>query len=190
MAKAVAQRGFARERVLEAALALFRENGVNGTSLQMIADRLGVNKSAVYYQFHSKDDIVLEIVRPVFDDTNRVVRIANALSTPAAKREAAVSGLVEMSVRHRTITSLFFDPVAERAARAHEEFMNTYDDLTALLQGPNPGPADRVAMSVLMNGLLAGAADPDIADVPDAALHDILLDCARRLLDVAAAPVI
>ena len=65
MAKPVAQRGFARERVLEAALHLFAERGVNGTSLQMIADHLGVSKAAIYYQFHTKDDIVLSVGSPV-----------------------------------------------------------------------------------------------------------------------------
>ncbi|OAT69273.1 TetR family transcriptional regulator [Mycobacteroides immunogenum] len=190
MAKAVAQRGFARDRVLEAAHALFKENGIDGTSLQMIADRLGVNKSAVYYQFHSKDEIVLAIVHPVFDDINRVTRIADALSAPGARREAAVSGLVELAVRHRTITALFYDPAAERAARSRAEFMNTYENLMALLQGPDPRDVDRVAMAVLLNGLFGAATDPDITNVSDESLHDILLSCARRLLDVVVAPVI
>ncbi len=114
MAKAVAPRGFARERVLEAALSLFAEHGVNGTSLQMIADRLGVSKAAVYYQFHSKDDIALAVIQPVFDDMIRLVRIAEAMSTPEARREAAISGMVEMAVRHRRVTAVFHgDPVID-----------------------------------------------------------------------------
>lgn len=44
--KTVAPRGFrfTRDRLLEAAQELFAEHGVSGTSLQMIADRLGVNE--------------------------------------------------------------------------------------------------------------------------------------------------
>ena len=45
----------ARERVIGAAVELFSEHGVQGTSLRMIADRLGVAKGAVYYQFPCKD---------------------------------------------------------------------------------------------------------------------------------------
>ncbi len=92
-ANQVAQRGFARERVLDAALNLFAERGVNGTSLQMIADHLGVSKAAIYYQFHTKDDIVLSVVRPVFDDMDRLVRIAETISSPdsAATPPSAVS---------------------------------------------------------------------------------------------------
>jgi len=49
----------ARDRVVAAALDLFAEYGVSGTSLQMIADRMGVTKAAVYHQFRTKDEIVL-----------------------------------------------------------------------------------------------------------------------------------
>ena len=39
--------GVGRERVLDASLELFAERGVAGTSLQMIAERLGLTKRAV-----------------------------------------------------------------------------------------------------------------------------------------------
>ena len=51
----------AQMRVLTAALALFAERGISGTSLQMIADAMGVTKAAVYYQFKSKDEIVVAV---------------------------------------------------------------------------------------------------------------------------------
>ena len=34
---------------------------MNGTSLQMIADAMGVTKAAVYHQFHTKEEIVLAV---------------------------------------------------------------------------------------------------------------------------------
>lgn len=68
----------ARARVIDAALALFADHGVNGTSLQMIADHLGVSKASVYYQFHSKDDIVLAVIRPVFADLDQLATAIEA----------------------------------------------------------------------------------------------------------------
>ncbi|NUR16364.1 MAG: helix-turn-helix transcriptional regulator, partial [Dermatophilaceae bacterium] len=59
MARPQSPRGQGRRRVIDAAVELFAEHGVSGTSLQMIADHLGVTKAAVYYQFHAKEDIVL-----------------------------------------------------------------------------------------------------------------------------------
>ena len=49
----------AQARIISAALELFAQNGVGGTSLQMIADAIGVTKAAVYHQYNTKDEIVL-----------------------------------------------------------------------------------------------------------------------------------
>jgi len=191
VAKAVAPRGFARERVLEAALSLFAEHGVNGTSLQMIADRLGVSKAAVYYQFHSKDEIVLAVIQPVFDDMMRLVRIAEAMSTPEARREAAVSGMVEMAVRHRRVTAVFHgDPVIDGLVHSRDELQDTIERLTGILLGPDPDVADRICMSVLAAGVYGSATDPTLNDVSDEELHRVLLDCAQRLLRAPATPVV
>lgn len=190
MAKAVAPRGFARERVLEAALSLFAEHGVNGTSLQMIADRLGVSKAAVYYQFHSKDEIALAVIQPVFDDMMRLVRIAEAMSTPEARREAAVSGMVEMAVRHRRVTAVFHgDPVIDGLVQSRAELQDTIERLTGILLGPDPDAASRICMSVLAAGIYGSATDPALNDVTDEELHRVLLDCAQRLLRAPATPV-
>jgi AcrR family transcriptional regulator len=48
-------------RILKVALDLFGEHGVSGTSLQMIADAVGVTKAAVYRQFKTKDEIIIAV---------------------------------------------------------------------------------------------------------------------------------
>ncbi|AWT51233.1 MULTISPECIES: TetR/AcrR family transcriptional regulator [Mycolicibacterium] len=183
MAKSVAPRGFARERVLEAALKLFAEYGVHGTSLQMIADRLGVSKAAVYYQFHSKDEIVFAVVEPIFDDMRRLVKIAEAMSSPDARREAAVSGIVELAVRHRRVSAVFHgDPVIDNLVHTRDDLRGVVDRLKAILLGPDPDTSCRVMMSMLASGIFSSAMDPEIGDVPDEELHRVLLDCTQRLL--------
>jgi AcrR family transcriptional regulator len=188
VAKSVSPRGYARERVLEAALDRFAENGVNGTSLQMIADHLGVTKASVYYQFQSKDDIVVAVVRPVFDDIVRLVKIAEAISSPEGQRETVISGLVEFAVRHRRLTAAFYgDPAIETIVHSHSEFENAINSLRTLLTGPNPDTGRRVASSMITAGIYGSATDPRLRDVSDADLHRTLLDCAQRLLRVDAA---
>lgn len=183
MAKSVAPRGFARERVLEAALNLFAEHGVNGTSLQMIADRLGVSKAAVYYQFHSKDDIVFAVVEPIFDDMRRLLRIAEAMSSPDARREAAISGMVELAVRHRRVSAVFHgDPAIDTLVHTRDDLNAVIERLTAILLGPDPDTSCRVMMSMLASGIFSSAMDPELADISDEELHRVLLDCTARLL--------
>lgn len=183
MAKPVSQRGFARERVIEAALSLFAERGVNGTSLQMIADHLGVGKAAIYYQFHTKDDIVLAVVRPVFDDMARLVRIAASISSPDSRRDAAISGFVELAVRHRRIGSLFYgDAAVMSLVQAHQEFEEITNNLRELLVGGTHDIGTRVAITLITAGVFGSTAEPHLQDVADADLHRVLLDCAQCLL--------
>ena len=47
--------------MLDAALDLFATHGVSGTSLQMIADAVGITKAAVYHQFRTKEQIVIAV---------------------------------------------------------------------------------------------------------------------------------
>src|SRR5262249_57471431 len=55
----------AQTRVIEAAVDLFAEHGISGTSLQMIADALGVTKAAVYHQYNTKEEIILAVAQLV-----------------------------------------------------------------------------------------------------------------------------
>jgi AcrR family transcriptional regulator len=183
LARPTAPRGLARRRVLDAALALFAEHGVHGTSLQMIADRIGVSKAAVYYQFHSKEDIALEVLRPSIEDMARVIRIAEGLPDPQQRRAVAVSGLIEMAVRYRQLGVFFYgDPVIDQIVCAQPAFKAVTDRLRELLEGPDREAADRIAYSVFFSGVGKAAANPELVDIDDVELHRALLQLSERIL--------
>ena len=73
----------AQVRIITAALDLFAEHGVNGTSLQMIADAIGVTKAAVYHQFKTKDEIVLAAVEVDLAKLEAALDAAEAEPRPA-----------------------------------------------------------------------------------------------------------
>ena len=52
---------------------LFAEKGVQRTSLQDIAARLGITKPALYYHFSSREDLVRSIVAPLIDGGEQYV---------------------------------------------------------------------------------------------------------------------
>lgn len=189
MTKVASPRGVVRDRVLQAALQLFAEHGISGTSLQMIADRVGVAKASVYYQFHTKEDIVLTLISPVFDDIARLVKIAEAVGSDGARRDVAISGLVELAVRNRSLTTVFFgDPAMDPLIRSHDEFAAAIDGFNALLIGPNPTDQTRVAMSVITAGVYGTAINPHLAEVSDGDMHRLLLATTQRLLVALDAP--
>ncbi|MCV7421046.1 TetR/AcrR family transcriptional regulator [Mycobacterium yunnanensis] len=189
MAKPVAPRGLARDRVLDAAMTLFAEHGVHGTSLQMIADRVGVSKAAVYYQFQSKEGIALEVIRPSIEDIARVIRIADALPDQQQQRAVAISGLVEMVVRHRRLAVVFYgDPAIDALVLSDPEFNAVTGRLRELLEGPERDPVDRIAFSVFCSGVGRAAADPELADIDDEDLHRALLELSGRILSPVEQP--
>ncbi len=52
-----------RERLLEAALALFAERGFHGTAVPLVAERAGISAGSVYRFFESKEALVNAVFR-------------------------------------------------------------------------------------------------------------------------------
>lgn len=50
--------GYDQQGILEVAVAAFNEFGYDATSMGVLADRLGLSKSAIYHHFASKDEIL------------------------------------------------------------------------------------------------------------------------------------
>ncbi len=61
------QRELKRRAILRVAAGLFNEKGFHGTSLDEIADVLGVTKTALYYYVKSKDALLYECLTVSYD---------------------------------------------------------------------------------------------------------------------------
>jgi AcrR family transcriptional regulator len=77
-----AKRERRREEILRAALRAFRERGYHQTTLDDIARRLDVRKSALYYYFADKESILYECHRESLAELDRIVAEARTLATP------------------------------------------------------------------------------------------------------------
>jgi AcrR family transcriptional regulator len=68
-----------RERLLDAAIAVFREKGYDGTGVQEIARRAGLTTGAIYGNFRGKADLLFSAIGarsgPEFDDLLRSNRV-------------------------------------------------------------------------------------------------------------------
>ncbi|WP_372729514.1 TetR/AcrR family transcriptional regulator [Nocardioides sp.] len=100
------------QRFVEAALDLFVEHGYNGTSLQMIGDRLGVSKAAVTYHFPSKEELLEAVIAPAFADLTRVLAEAEAVRREGARRKQALSTYIDYLIRQRRVASWLSRDVA------------------------------------------------------------------------------
>lgn len=91
-----------RERIQTVARELFAQKGVQRTSLQDIANRLGITKPALYYHFSSREDLVRSILQPLIDEGESFVaeHERRRRAARAAPREL-LEGYFDFHFRHR-----------------------------------------------------------------------------------------
>ncbi|WP_285597722.1 TetR/AcrR family transcriptional regulator [Kineosporia sp. NBRC 101731] len=172
-----------RSRLLAAALALYSRHGVNGTSLQMIADRLGVTKAAVYHQFRSKDAILLALLEPLVNDMRDVVERAERERTRTAQVESVLTGVIDLAVRHREVSALMQADPAVQALHASQSDSGVLSErIGQLLLGPDPEPGRLISVAMLGSALMMTGKNPKLAAVEDEELRQQMLVAARRLL--------
>lgn len=176
----------AKARVIAAAQALFARHGVGGTSLQMIADELGVTKAAVYHQYRTKEEIVLAAAEAELAQVEAVITRAEAQRSARAARDVLVGGMVELSVvRRHTVGGFLTDPAVTGYFVHHPAFRQTMARLHHLLVGEEARPEASVRVALLIAALSGAATHPLVVDLDDDVLRSELSRLARRFLDPA-----
>jgi AcrR family transcriptional regulator len=77
-----------RAEILHAALAAFREHGYHTTSLDDIAARLGIRKTALYHYFADKDTLLFECHRESLAELERIIEASKRCCSGSAERLA------------------------------------------------------------------------------------------------------
>ncbi len=174
----------AKFRIVSAATALFAEHGVGGTSLQMIADAIGVTKAAVYHQFKTKDQIVIAVAEAELAQVEAMLDAAQAEPDAALAREALLSRMVDLAIERRHMESILTsDPVLNRFFTGHEPFRRLMNRLYRMLLGED-SPEARLSGAMLTAAIGGAVMHPMTRGFDDAALRPELLRLARRFLDL------
>ncbi|HXY28354.1 MAG TPA: helix-turn-helix domain-containing protein [Acidimicrobiales bacterium] len=168
-------------RIVAAALELFATKGVGGTSLQMIADSIGVTKAALFYQFRTKDEIVLAAAEDELSRLEAVLDTAEGAGSRTRQRQVLLNGMVDLSVdRRRTVNVILSDPVILGVFADHHRYHLVLDRLTDLLMGPGVGQHRHMQTAMFMAALSGAVMHPMLSDVDDETLRSELLRLARR----------
>lgn len=177
------RRSAAQIRVLDAALDLIAEHGVSGTSLAMIADRIGVTKAAVYHQFKTKDAIVIALTERELGWLEEALEAAEAEPNRTAARELLLTRVVELAVeRRRMVSVLQFDPVIVRVLAEYQPFQRFIDRLYTAMLGEETGTRARVHAAMLSGVISVAVMHPLVADIDDDSLRHELLRTMRRIV--------
>lgn len=173
----------AQTRVIEAAIALFAKHGIGGTSLQMIADSIGVTKAAVYHQYRTRDEIILAVADVVMEGLEEAVAAAESERSRARAREVLIAGMVDLAVERRAWAGVLQrDPVMLRCLQEHARFRRVMERVNRGLMGGAPDARSRVLAATLAATIAGAVIHPLVVDLDDETLRGQLLRHIRKML--------
>jgi TetR/AcrR family transcriptional regulator, cholesterol catabolism regulator len=109
-----------REEILHAALRAFREKGYHATTLEDIAERLGVRKTALYHYFPDKDSILYECHRESQAELDRLVEEAKEEDSASAQLARVIREHVRVMTETLEGSPLAFEVTALPAEQQEE----------------------------------------------------------------------
>lgn len=144
------RRALVESEIYEKAAQLFAERGFAGTSLQDIADALGVTRPALYYYVKSKDEILERLV------------IETAQNTSAELVRVAADETLDCLEKLRRQVTTIVSHQAEQPARFRLMILSEADLPEALAAEYNQGRRQSLAAmaQVIQDGIRAGVFRP------------------------------
>ncbi len=115
-----AKRKRRREEILRAALRAFRRRGYHATTLEDIARRIGVRKTALYHYFPDKEEILFQCHRESLGELDRIVTEARKLRTPRERLRHIIREHVRVMTDTLEGSPLAFEVTALSARRRSE----------------------------------------------------------------------
>ena len=166
-----------RQQILESAIALLAQRGVDRASLRTVGEAIGVSHAALRHYFSSRDELLVEAYRThearAAGDTPATDETAVGVIAEAAERNRSIPGLVEL---YATLTT---DALQEQHAVTREfvrdRFRSLRENLAARIEAeqragrvaPDIDPVDAAALVIAASdGLqVQWLLDPDAVDI-------------------------
>lgn len=154
--------GYDREGILKVAVEAFNEHGYDATPMGMLADRLGLSKSAIYHHFDSKDEILEVALDRAMSALETACEAAIEREKTAERRlVAALRAAVHVLVAELPYVTLLLrvrgnTEVEREAAKRRRAFDRTMQQLVlaardegSLREDVDPGLAERLLFGMI-----------------------------------------
>jgi AcrR family transcriptional regulator len=116
------KRQLVREEILRSAAQLFADRGVHDVSIDEVASGLGYTKSAVYYYFKSKDELLWGVFAYISGHfVGAAERIARSVPDPVARLTGLVRMHVHFLVEHKEWATVFYRDVTALSQERQEQ---------------------------------------------------------------------
>ncbi len=99
-----------REQILDAALELFSETGIEATSMNAIAKKCELSKATIYHYFDSKDVMVLALLESIFAHDEDAFTDLQNRNLPVSERIMSYVGIYTGTIlKQPQLFALFFE---------------------------------------------------------------------------------
>jgi AcrR family transcriptional regulator len=160
--------GDLREALLEVALELIAERGVDDFTLREAARRVGVSHSAPYRHFADKDALLIELAKSGFEELARAgVEAMAGLDCPRARLRSYGAAYLRFAAEHPSQYRVMFGraitkpspELHEAGGRAFELFESTVAEIAASVGAKTPARDLAMAIMAGVHGLATLALD-------------------------------
>lgn len=175
-----------RQRFISAAIRLFARHSFAGTSLQMIADEVGVTKSAVHHHFRTREELLTAVVEPLAEEFRAAIVAAETQRTRRARAERMLTGFIDVVIRNRVLVPVLGgDPGAIEILRSHADVSDLGERMLKLLADVDPGVGGWIKADLTVSGIACGMGVRAQA-LDDDLLREHLTEAGRRILGLRA----
>lgn len=171
-----------RARILEVALRLFNDKGYDATSLQDIADEMGLTKPAVYYHYKGKGEILRDLAEPARQAVADLMPLVRAAPTADERVNTLIDGLVELLLDRRDVMRVVAQqPALRRDMQGALGIDQLVENMIEGFFGPQPTLDQRFAAyssAAFARGVWV------LGDVPEDVLRGVVERALRRIASV------
>ncbi len=158
--RAAAQRGIARDALVNTAAGLFAKQGYRATSLDDVASALGMKKASLYHYIDSKESLLTEIYHGILDRIEAaVIPLASTDLPPDERLRRMIHTHVSVVAAERDMLAVVFREEAElpdsprRAIRRRKLSYNAVFE-SVVAEGVHRGVFNPLPPRITVNALL------------------------------------
>jgi AcrR family transcriptional regulator len=140
-----------RGEVLDAAVRVIHAKGYDATSIQDVADEVGILKGSIYYYITSKEDVLFEILKEIHEEALKAVEDAIAVDgDPLQKIRAFVTTLARFNADNPERMGIFLHDFRSLSESRRKEIVRERDRY------------DRMLRKLISEGKAEGLVCPDV----------------------------
>jgi AcrR family transcriptional regulator len=124
-----------RQEILDAAARIFHEKGYESTSIQDIADAVGILKGSLYYYIETKEDLLYDIIREVHQTGEAsLIRVEEVEGDALVKIRAFVHSLLLYNASNLSKVAVFFHDYRSLSPERQRAIIGERDRTDAFLR--------------------------------------------------------